>query len=117
VLVTDGHDVYEVDEVNGAVSVSVLRMLAGRVPPPSGIKIAQSGCPSRPYALCAALHGEPSTVTVRHLSCLPSACLSMEYFRSRHEAVATIETWRKHYNDVRALEFGLPNAERVQERL
>jgi DNA-binding transcriptional MerR regulator len=26
VLVTDGHDVYEVDEINGAVSVSVLRM-------------------------------------------------------------------------------------------
>jgi transposase InsO family protein len=28
-------------------------------------------------------------------------CLSMEYFRSRPEAVATIETWRKHYNGVR----------------
>jgi putative transposase len=28
-------------------------------------------------------------------------CLSMEYFRSRAEAIATIETWRKHYNDVR----------------
>ncbi len=26
VLVTDGHDVYEVDEINGAVSVSMLRM-------------------------------------------------------------------------------------------
>lgn len=28
-------------------------------------------------------------------------CLSMEYFRCRGEAVAVIETWRRHYNDVR----------------
>jgi len=28
-------------------------------------------------------------------------CLSVEWFRSRREAVATIETWRKHYNQVR----------------
>lgn len=28
-------------------------------------------------------------------------CLNMEYFRSRAEAVATIETWRRHYNEVR----------------
>ena len=28
-------------------------------------------------------------------------CLSMEWFRSRTEAKAVIETWRKHYNEVR----------------
>ena len=28
-------------------------------------------------------------------------CLSLEWFRSRPEAVALIEAWRKHYNDVR----------------
>jgi putative transposase len=28
-------------------------------------------------------------------------CLNMEYFRSRAEAVAIIETWRRHYNEVR----------------
>jgi putative transposase len=28
-------------------------------------------------------------------------CLSMEWFRSRTEAAAVIETWRCHYNDVR----------------
>jgi putative transposase len=28
-------------------------------------------------------------------------CLSLEYFRSRGEAVAVIETWRRHYNEVR----------------
>jgi len=28
-------------------------------------------------------------------------CLSVEWFRSRREAVAMIETWRKHYNEVR----------------
>lgn len=28
-------------------------------------------------------------------------CLSMEWFRSRQEAVALIESWRRHYNEVR----------------
>jgi len=28
-------------------------------------------------------------------------CLSMEWFRSRTEARAIIETWRRHYNEVR----------------
>src|SRR5687767_5268553 len=28
-------------------------------------------------------------------------CLNLEYFRSRAEAAATIETWRRHYNEVR----------------
>ena len=28
-------------------------------------------------------------------------CLSMEWFRSRSEATAIIETWRRHYNEVR----------------
>jgi putative transposase len=28
-------------------------------------------------------------------------CLGMEWFRSRREAKAIIETWRRHYNDVR----------------
>lgn len=28
-------------------------------------------------------------------------CLSMEWFRTRQEAVALIETWRRHYNEVR----------------
>lgn len=32
---------------------------------------------------------------------LRDECLSMEWFRNRHEAVAIIETWRRHYNEVR----------------
>lgn len=28
-------------------------------------------------------------------------CLAMEYFRNRAEATVVIETWRRHYNDVR----------------
>jgi putative transposase len=39
-------------------------------------------------------------------------CLSMEYFRSRPEAVAIIETWRRHYNAVRphsSLDYRTPN--------
>ena len=28
-------------------------------------------------------------------------CLSMEWFRSRAEAKVVIESWRRHYNDVR----------------
>lgn len=32
---------------------------------------------------------------------LRDECLSMEYFRCRAEAVAVIETWRRHYNEVR----------------
>lgn len=39
-------------------------------------------------------------------------CLSLEWFRSRPEAVATIETWRKHYNAVRphsSLRYLTPN--------
>ena len=43
-------------------------------------------------------------------------CLSMEYFRSRPEAIATIETWRKHYNDVRphsSLDYRTPNEFKV----
>jgi putative transposase len=28
-------------------------------------------------------------------------CLSMEWFRSRPEAIATIESWRQHFNEVR----------------
>jgi putative transposase len=28
-------------------------------------------------------------------------CLAMEYFRNRAEATAVIETWRRHYNNVR----------------
>ena len=28
-------------------------------------------------------------------------CLSREWFRNRQEAVALIETWRRHYNEVR----------------
>jgi putative transposase len=28
-------------------------------------------------------------------------CLNMEWFRSRAEAVVVIETWRRHYNEIR----------------
>jgi putative transposase len=34
---------------------------------------------------------------------LRGECLSMEWFRTRREAAATIETWRQHYNAVRPL--------------
>lgn len=40
-------------------------------------------------------------------------CLSMEWFRSRAEAKVIIETWRRHYNDVRphsSLENRTPTA-------
>jgi hypothetical protein len=32
---------------------------------------------------------------------LREECLNMEWFRTRREAVAIIETWRRHYNEVR----------------
>jgi putative transposase len=32
---------------------------------------------------------------------LRDECLSMEWFRNRQEAVPIIETWRRHYNEVR----------------
>jgi putative transposase len=32
---------------------------------------------------------------------LREECLNMEWFRTRREAAAIIETWRRHYNDVR----------------
>ena len=32
---------------------------------------------------------------------LRDECLSLEWFRSRPEAVVVIETWRRHYNEVR----------------
>jgi putative transposase len=32
---------------------------------------------------------------------LRDECLSMEWFRTRHEAIPIIETWRRHYNEVR----------------
>ena len=32
---------------------------------------------------------------------LRDECLSLEWFRSRHEARVVIETWRRHYNEVR----------------
>ena len=28
-------------------------------------------------------------------------CLSLEWFRSRREAKVLIETWRRHYNEIR----------------
>lgn len=40
-------------------------------------------------------------------------CLSLEWFRSRPEAKAVIETWRSHYNEVRphsSLGYKTPNA-------
>jgi len=32
---------------------------------------------------------------------LRDECLSLEWFRTRHEAIPIIETWRRHYNEVR----------------
>jgi putative transposase len=32
---------------------------------------------------------------------LRDECLNQEWFRSRHEARALIENWRRHYNEVR----------------
>ena len=32
---------------------------------------------------------------------LRDECLSIEWFRTRHEAIPIIETWRRHYNEVR----------------
>lgn len=40
-------------------------------------------------------------------------CLNMEWFRSRAEAVAVIEAWRQHYNEIRphsSLSYLTPNA-------
>ena len=42
---------------------------------------------------------------------LRDECLSLEWFRSRHEARVVIETWRRHYNEVRphsSLEYRTP---------
>ncbi len=39
-------------------------------------------------------------------------CLNMEWFRSRAEAVAVIESWRRHYNEIRphsSLNYLTPN--------
>lgn len=39
-------------------------------------------------------------------------CLAMEWFRNRTEAAVVIETWRRHYNDVRphsSLDYRTPN--------
>ena len=39
-------------------------------------------------------------------------CLAMEWFRTRTEAAAVIETWRRHYNNVRphsSLDYRTPN--------
>jgi len=42
-------------------------------------------------------------------------CLSLEWFRSRAEAKIVIETWRRHYNEVRPpFEPRLPHAGRVR---
>ena len=44
-------------------------------------------------------------------------CLSMEYLRSRPEAIVTIETWRKHHNGVRPhSSLELPNADEIVGR-
>jgi putative transposase len=45
-------------------------------------------------------------------------CLSMEWFRTRSEAAATIETWRQHYNAVRphsSLGYLTPNEFRAKQ--
>jgi putative transposase len=45
-------------------------------------------------------------------------CLSMEWFRTRREAAATIETWRQHYNAVRphsSLGYLTPNEFRAKQ--
>ena len=42
---------------------------------------------------------------------LRDECLSLEWFRSRHEARVIIETWRRHYNQIRphsSLEYRTP---------
>ena len=43
---------------------------------------------------------------------LRDECLSMEWFRNRLEAVPIIETWRRHYNEVRphsSIDYMTPN--------
>ena len=50
---------------------------------------------------------------------LRDECLSLEWFRSRREAVAVIETWRVHYNDVRphsSLGYLTPNQFKQKQR-
>ena len=49
---------------------------------------------------------------------LRDECLTVEWFRSRREAVAIIETWRQHYNGVRphsSLGYLTPNEFRAKE--
>jgi len=46
-------------------------------------------------------------------------CLSLEWFRSRREAKVIIETWRRHYNEVRphsSLDYLTPYEFRQQHR-
>lgn len=49
---------------------------------------------------------------------LRDECLSMEWFRTRREAAAIIETWRQHYNEVRphsSLDYLTPNEFRAKQ--
>ncbi len=51
---------------------------------------------------------------------LRDECLSLEWFRSRPEAAAVIETWRQHYNLVRphsSLGYRTPTEFSIQQRL
>jgi hypothetical protein len=48
-------------------------------------------------------NGEPqqNAFVERCIRRLRDECLSLEWFRSRAEAKVVIETWRRHYNEVR----------------
>jgi putative transposase len=68
------------------VSVAVLRWLANE-----GIDTAHIA-PGKPWQ-----NGTDESFNGR----LRDECLSMEWFRTRQEAAAIIEGWRRHYNEVR----------------
>jgi putative transposase len=68
------------------VSAAVLRWLAAE-----GIETAHIA-PGKPWQ-----NGTDESFNGR----FRDECLNLEYFRTRAEAVAIIETWRMHYNEVR----------------
>jgi putative transposase len=84
------------------VSTAVLRWLTGE-----GIETAHIA-PGKPWQ-----NGTNESFNAR----LRDECLNMEWFRSRREAAAIVETWRQHYNAVRphsSLGYLTPNEFRAK---
>jgi transposase InsO family protein len=76
--------------------------------PPTTFVLSHSAPPSSSvsltaFALGAFVNGFENVAVpdTAHATEPIGECLSMEWFRNRHEAVPIIESWRQHYNEVR----------------